>query len=222
MNAGGYIVDIEGTTQPIYTVVCDGCVNAVTNNVLGYKFHLTRNVVLRNTFYGGTFGLSYDGTNQGLTFDNCFWQTGAVASIGTEVVSLFGFQNNSFVGPLLTHGAFGIKSSVNQMLSVNGMKFWQDSGTVLNGVQTPVLYPFIINDVQIATIIVSFVGTTLFGGGHAIAYRTTPGIQRISGTTNFDVGSVAGKFTILTQAQQIALLNNTGETMLYTVQVFKA
>ena len=214
-----YILEIQHN-QNVLGVVIENVYGGTGTAHKGFLFRRVQQLTLKNVTYVGTAeALNVDSTIFGLILENCFWQTGATKSITGQTV-LWSVFNNTLAQTLPTSAIYVPTTGGDTGMVVAGKTVWQSSGTLADATQSAALFPF-GQAFTIATVLVVCRGVTKNEGGQVMVY-TGHTATLISGTANFGVGNVPGKFTVFASGTTVTLYNQLGESVDYLVTVFRA
>lgn len=219
-SVNGWFVDIEHNYYLVRLVI-DQCYAGagLPADVRGIKLRSVSGVQILNTMYGSTStGLDVDGSVVGLSWDNTFWQTGCTLTLGGQT-EVFAIASRPQVNEA-PHTAYYRQTAPGyQEIRLMGSSYWQKTGTIAAGAQTPALDFFALgHTMALVTVAALSPDGSVQAGGQAIT--ATIGAWKLSGTANFQaaIAAPAGYLTLLyIGPTQFTLANGFGVPVNYVI-----
>lgn len=212
----GYVVYLAASTHQIQNVSCRNIKAGVYN---GYYLRNVKTIRIENHHQGraSTIGLNVDGTVEDLAHESCFWQQGSTAQMTGQYL-LYGTPNRLVNTPLPPTGHYTLNERLGMTAgewSTRQPRRWVKQLTVNPGT-TGIMYLLPPMQDTFTAALVTVVGRNSTDGdmGGQALVTSAGGTTRLSGTSNFDVGNVAGKFTVIRHGPNtIYLLNQLNDPM---------
>ena len=219
-SVNGWFVDIEHNYYLVRLVI-DQCYAGagLPADVRGFKFRNVSGVQLLNTMYASTStAIDVDGSVVGLSWDNTFWQTGCAMTL-TGQTEVFAIASRPQVNEA-PHTAYHRQTAPGyQGIRLMGSSYWQHTGTIAAGAQTPPLEFFALGQTMaLVTVAALSPDGSVQAGGQAIT--ATIGCWKLSGTANFvaAITTPADYLTLLyVGATHFTLANGFGVPVNYVI-----